>query len=509
MRDRHTTRLTSHSPPCAQGSIEESETWCALDNDGSVFMDHTLATEAINAMNAASEAAYAERQAGHPIRPFFLMVGFVRPHGPWMVPTQDWVRVSGTVQASAHPAFNRARVGAAVHGFLDSRMEVPPTREGGLPGSDDPWSAQHTLVNATMQSALPLDVQRNARRAYWAAVSFVDEQVGRVLSHLRAIGSYDSTIVLLHSDNGYHLGEVRAYHATRRLASSHQAGASEPVHPNVAPYSFTHSVTPSCSNRASCLPQYGSWRGGTLAELGLRVPLIVRVPWKRASVGQRTQVLAELIDIYPTIASLAGAPPLETNIDGTDLSPVFDDASLAPHGVLKPAAFSQVPRCRANATFAAACTRSDWAAGHWINLMGYSVRTDRWRYTVWQPYDHGAADWSRPPVSSELYAHTGNPGARCLAEYDYCESVNLAEDPAHAGIQVQLLTLLHSHFVRLPSQEDRVAPPPLSPMPPRSPVAVSTCFGSDQYNDLSGSVMASSDAFCSCCLSFSSYCPRC
>ncbi len=99
-----------------------------------------------------------------------------------------------------------------------------------------------------------------ARHAYCAAVTYVDEQSGRVLYRLSSLGLEQSTLTLLYSDHGYHLGE------------------------------------------------YGSCRKGTLFGLAARVPLIIRAPWKPRSVGQRTSTLAELVDLYPTVAALAGAP---------------------------------------------------------------------------------------------------------------------------------------------------------------------------------------------------------
>lgn len=75
----------------------------------------------------------------------------------------------------------------------------------------------------------------------------------------------------------------------------------------------------------------------------MHVPLLIRVPWKPASAGKHTQSLTELLDLYRTLVSLAGLPvdSIESNVDGVDVSPLFDD----PSSKLKTAAYSQYSRC--------------------------------------------------------------------------------------------------------------------------------------------------------------------
>ena len=80
-------------------------------------------------------------------------------------------------------------------------------------------------------------------------------------------------------------------------------------------------------------------------ELAVHVPLMIRVPWKPDSAGKHTQSLTELLDLYRTVVSLAGLPTsgIESNVDGMDLSPLFDDPSQTLPG--KTAAYSQYSRC--------------------------------------------------------------------------------------------------------------------------------------------------------------------
>jgi len=121
-----------------------------------------------------------------------------------------------------------------------------------------------------------------------------------------------------------------------------------------------------------------------------QVPLLIRAPFKKASVGAHTSSLTELVDMHPTIQALAGlTPSTPTTLppslpQGTDLSPLFDNPALT----MKNASMSQFPNCGLPGTECMACTgpRSFRTS---IAAMGYSIRTDTWRYTT---YGMGAPD---------------------------------------------------------------------------------------------------------------------
>jgi iduronate 2-sulfatase len=139
----------------------------------------------------------------------------------------------------------------------------------------------------------------------------------------------------------------------------------------------------------------GLWRKDTLFEESLRVPLLIWAPGL-ALPGVPTSSLAELVDLYPTLTDLAGlARPKD--LDGTSLVPVLQDPSRA----VKTAAFS--------------------AARRRPPQLGWSVRTDRYRYTEW------------PDGSRELYDHQGDPGER----------KNLAPLPAQGPTLADLRRVLH------------------------------------------------------------------
>jgi iduronate 2-sulfatase len=191
------------------------------------------------------------------------------------------------------------------------------------------------------------DQARECKRAYYAAISFVDAQIGRVLDAVDRLGLRDRTIIVFWSDHGYHLGE------------------------------------------------HGLWFKRSCFEESARVPMIVCVPGQKTA-GQASTRPVELVDIYPTLADLAGlAPP--PGLEGVSVRPLVDDPAAA----WDHAAFTQVQRGRA---------------------PGHSVRTERWRYTQW--------DFGRK--GAELYDHDADPH----------ELHNLAADPAHAEVVASMKALL-------------------------------------------------------------------
>ena len=174
------------------------------------------------------------------------------------------------------------------------------------------------------------------RRGYYAATSYVDAQVGKVLDELDRLALRDSTIIVLWSDHGYHLGE------------------------------------------------HALWAKTSNFELDARVPLIIATPHHKPS--QRTDAIVELLDLYPTLADLCGLPA-PTSLEGVSLRPVLEDPSKS----VKPAAFTWHPR------------PAYPPGGNDPDAMGYSMRTDRYRYTEWRDFKTGH------PVARELYDHAADP----------------------------------------------------------------------------------------------------
>ena len=134
------------------------------------------------------------------------------------------------------------------------------------------------------------------------------------------------------------------------------------------------------------LGEHGLWNKHTNFEVATRSPLIVSAPNQKQR-GTKCDALVEFVDIYPTLCALCDVP-LPGHLEGTSFAPLLDQ----PNRQWKKAAFSQYPRNK---------------------HMGYSMRTERWRYTEWRQANDVAA--------RELYDHQSDPD----------ENVNLANQSEH------------------------------------------------------------------------------
>jgi len=150
------------------------------------------------------------------------------------------------------------------------------------------------------------------------------------------------------------------------------------------------------------LGEHGLWHKHTTFELAVRAPLIISVPGQRAP-GRRSLALAEFVDVYPTLAAACGLPVPE-GLDGVSLLPVLDD----PAATVREVAISQYPRGGRETGGRA--------------LMGYSIRDDRWRLTVWRDRADGTI------VARELYDERDDPH----------ETVSVADRPEHADLVQRL-----------------------------------------------------------------------
>jgi hypothetical protein len=144
------------------------------------------------------------------------------------------------------------------------------------------------------------------------------------------------------------------------------------------------------------------WGKSTNFEVAARAPLIISAPGVAAA-GRTARGLVEFVDIYPTLAELCGLPR-PPHLHGSSLVPLLRD----PGAPGRAAAFSQFTRKG--------------------NVTGYSIRTERWRYTEWLKPD-GAR------TAEELYDH----------ETDAAETRNVADDARHAAHIAELRRLLHAH----------------------------------------------------------------
>lgn len=276
------------------------------------YYDGRIATLAVEALQ--DRAGKAE--------PFFLGVGFWKPHSPFNAPKKYW--------------------------DLYRREDISPPEHAAWP-QDAPRIAWHNSREILGNNGKPLDPgpTQEIRHGYLANISYLDAQIGRVLDELDRLKLTDSTIIVFWSDHGYHLGEQTLWAKTSNF------------------------------------------------ELDARVPLIIATPEMRS--GSKTDALAELLDLYPTLAELCGLPKPD-GIEGISLAPVLRD----PAATVRATAMTQHPR---PAYYQGA-----------PEVMGYSVRTDAFRYTEWRDWKTGTT------TARELYDHRTDPG----------ETRNLADAPAHA-----------------------------------------------------------------------------
>src|SRR5690606_17183055 len=147
--------------------------------------------------------------------------------------------------------------------------------------------------------------------------------------------------------------------------------------------------------------EHGQWKKQSLFEEAARVPLFIAAPKAKGN-GKMSQRVVELIDIYPTLANMCGIEP-PSYIQGADLTPLLNNPNAK---WLRPA-YTQVHRSREN-------------------IVGRSVRTERWRYTEWNNGADGA----------QLYDHRKDP----------CEYNNLANDPHFTRVKAKMKRLLNQNL---------------------------------------------------------------
>jgi iduronate 2-sulfatase len=186
--------------------------------------------------------------------PFFLAVGFFKPHLPFNAPRKYWDLYDGQ---NFLTQTNRERTAGAPDFAYPDHLELAGYL--GIP-SDERTSPEQT---------------RDLRHGYYACISYVDAQIGKVLHALEQQGLEKNTIVILLGDHGYSLGEAQ------------------------------------------------HWCKDTNFELDTRVPLIIRVPGEKP--GSSTSMI-EYVDIYPTLSELAGLT-IPANLDGKSFVPVLRDAN--------------------------------------------------------------------------------------------------------------------------------------------------------------------------------------
>jgi len=300
--------LTNYTPKRGLGS---SLSFQRAEGSDEEQTDGIVATETIKLLEK------------HKDQPFFIAAGFYRPHCPYVAPKKYF---------DLYPLEQVF----APKGPFDEVKNVPKAALS----STAPWP----WFGVTEQQS------RESLQAYYATISFVDAQVGRLLDALDRLGLTEKTIIVFWSDHGYHIGE------------------------------------------------HGLWKKQSLFENSARVPMIIAAPDKgKGQVSPRT---VELVDLYPTLADLAGLPA-PANLAGASLKPLLEKSDAT----WDRPAFTQV-----------------WRG----SFPGHSVRTERYRYTEWAHGEQGA----------ELYDYQNDPK----------ELNNLIKDPQHAKTIAELKAHLEKNW---------------------------------------------------------------
>ncbi len=261
---------------------------CADVEDGA-YQDGQIANNAIKYISQLAEED----------KPFFLAVGFKRPHLPFTAPKKYW------------DLYKREEIElASFRGAVKNGVDIAYHNNGELHTyTDIPALASFSDI---FTNNLPEWKQKELIHGYKACVSFVDAQIGKVINELKKTGLDKNTVIVLWGDHGWHLGD--------------------------------HSL----------------WCKHSNFEQATRVPLIVSAPGSQKGIKNGSSV--EFVDVFPTLCDLTGIN-IPDVVDGSSLKPILAGNAKK----VKDFAISQYPRGN--------------------KQMGYSIRTERYRYTAWFAID--------------------------------------------------------------------------------------------------------------------------
>jgi arylsulfatase A-like enzyme len=251
-------------------------------------------------------------------RPFFLAVGFHRPHLPFTAPKKYW------------DLYDRNR-------FAMSQYQEHATESPSI-AYHNSGELRNGYTGIPKEGRIPDSLQITLIHGYYAAATYIDDMIGKLIGELDRKEINDHTIVVLWGDHGWHLGD------------------------------------------------HGLWCKHSNFEQATRAPLIMKAPYQQVRGGKHNGP-TEFTDIAPTLCELAGIP-IPDYFEGLSLKSLFDN----PDQPLRKSALSQYPR-------------------NGMEYMGYSIRTDRYRYTKWierntnKTFDIELYDYLLDPLETKSYIH--------------------------------------------------------------------------------------------------------
>ena len=293
--------------------------------------DHAY-TDGVDALLAKKQLIKFSKSS----QPYFMAVGFHKPHLPFVAPKKYWdLYKTEDMPLATFQEHSENGVEIAYHrsGELRNYIDIPKFAtfkdEGGL----------HVNIEKNKQ--------RELIHGYYAAVSYMDAQVGVLLKTLDSLGTLNNTIIVLWGDHGWHLGD------------------------------------------------HDLWEKHTNFEQATRAPLIIASPSIKPG---RTTSLSEHVDIFPTICDLAGTP-VPSFLDGKSLKPIMVNNKIK----VKDFSVSQYPRKLKK--------EEQKNLGYANNkLMGYAMRTEKYRFVLWM-HDFTSQDpfTNNKVYAKELYDYEKDP----------------------------------------------------------------------------------------------------
>jgi len=354
----------------------------AVDEPWQKFNDGQSTLTAIEWIKNASE--YEE--------PFFLAVGFHRPHIPYIYPKE--FEFNGTVVFPPKDyAITKGIPYMAPHDWTTEGVTYSDLK------AITPSITAHNFRKnlSSLCTAVPFAKQAEMKRSYYSCIQYVDHLVGQLLQALDEENLYEQTTVIFWGDHGYKLGE------------------------------------------------HCDWFKQDNYEDSTRFPLIVKpaggLAHSLAARGQMIEQLVEEVDIFPSLIDLVGIP-VPQSLQGTSWVPLLKNPETAG----KDYVLMQYPHCEGNDT------PNCWKANG-TQTMGYSIRVTDWRYTEWLEFDcdrhnpmsncaSAAPQWDRQ-IGAELYDHSTDT-SETFGDF---ENENLAYLPEHEATVEELHQRLRSVWV--------------------------------------------------------------
>jgi arylsulfatase A-like enzyme len=295
-------------------------------------------------------------------KPFFMAVGFSKPHLPFVSPKKYWDlynREDMPIASFQEHSKKGPLVAYHQSGELRNYLDIPEFA---------------TLPTDSLRIGLKLQKQKELIHGYYAAVSYLDAQVGVLLNTLESLGTLNNTIIVLWGDHGWHLGD------------------------------------------------HDLWHKHTNFEEATRAPLIIAGPGIKSG---KTNSLTEFVDVFPTICELAGVA-IPSKLDGKSLKLLMENNNAKVNDY----SISQYPRKLKKVEM----IKKGYSDP---KIMGYSLRTDKYRFTIWMNNFTSKQPFNESQVyASEMYDYVKDP----------LEKVNVVNDKDYSGISKDMKAKMLDYF---------------------------------------------------------------